>query len=235
MNHREVITIIQKIQTVSITAQVTNAIREAVISGEYEPGKQLSEAALSQDYEVSRTPIREALKQLEREGLVEIIPRVGTCVRKPTEQELDELFTVKEALEGFAAGLLAETQNPVAIKQLEVAVALMEVAAQNNDTKLYAEANEQFHAAILAGADNSKLSYLLNLMLNQIPYQRYVQISINNPERLKKSLKEHQGILDAILTGRREKAENTMRRHVEASAKGLKTGIAKKMSASSIN
>ena len=227
--------ITQKIQTVSITAQVTNAIREAVTSGEYEPGKQLSEAALSQYYEVSRTPIREALKQLEREGLVEIIPRVGTCVRKPTEQELDELFTVKEALEGFAAGLLAESQDPVAIKELEEAVILMEVAARKNDTNLYVEANEQFHAAILAGANNSKLSYLLNLMLNQIPYQRYVHISINDPERLVRSLKEHQVILEVILKGKRDEAEGTMRRHVEASAKGLKAGIAKKMSASSVN
>jgi len=66
------------ILTLGITAQVSNAIREAIVMGEYEPGQKLSETALSEHFQVSRTPIREALKQLEREGLVEIIPRVGT-------------------------------------------------------------------------------------------------------------------------------------------------------------
>ncbi|PIC57702.1 GntR family transcriptional regulator [Sporosarcina sp. P12(2017)] len=227
--------ITQLIQTVSITAQVTSAIRKSIISGEYEPGKQLSEAALSQSYKVSRTPVREALKQLEREGLVEIIPRVGTCVRKPTEKELDELFTVKEALEGFAAGILAESKDPESIHLVQEAVALMETAADNHDVALYVEANEQFHAAILKGANNSKLSYLFNLLLNQIPYNQYVYISIDDPNRLHVSLKEHQIIMNAILTGNKQEAEDTMRRHVKASAEGLKNGIAKKMNENVVN
>lgn len=220
---------IMSILTTSITAQVTNAIRDAIVTGEYEPGKKLSEAALSEQYAISRTPIREALKQLEREGLVEIIPRVGTCVSKPTEKELTELFTVKEVLEGLAAGLLAESGNQKMIKEVEKAVAEMEKAVQTSDHKLYVESNNLFHKAILEGSDNSKLDYSLNLLLNQIPYSRYVYLSIEVPNRLEKSLQEHQAVLAAILRGDREEAEKSMREHVRASGLHLKAGIAKKL------
>ncbi|WP_245644987.1 GntR family transcriptional regulator [Peribacillus loiseleuriae] len=221
--------------TLGITAQVSNAIREAIVTGEYEPGQKLSEAVLSEYYKVSRTPIREALKQLEREGLVEIIPRVGTCVTKPTEKELNELFALKEVLEGLAAGLLAEKGSPEEINKLQAAVADMETAIQISDNKQYVEANSIFHTIILEGADNSKLSNMLNLLLNQIPYNRYVFVTIEDPVRLKQSLKEHQLILAAIEKGDREEAEKFMREHVRASGAKLKTGIAKKLGTRKIN
>lgn len=214
------------ILTTSITSQVSNAIRDAIVNGEYEPGQKLSEVNLSDYYQVSRTPIREALKQLEREGLVEIIPRVGTCVAKPTEKELKELFRVKEVLEGLAARLLAENRNHEIIKKIQSSVADMERAIQESNNKLYVHANTTFHNGILKGADNSKLSYLLNLLLNQIPYNRYVYLTIENPKRLENSLNEHKAILSAIEKGDREQAENAMREHVKASRLQLQsTGV----------
>ncbi|KAA9022006.1 GntR family transcriptional regulator [Niallia endozanthoxylica] len=215
--------------TTSITAQATNAIREAIIKGEYEPGEKLSEISLSEYYKISRTPIREALKQLEREGLVEIIPRVGSCVTKPTEKELSELFTMKEVLEGLAAGLLVEQGNTKAIEEVQKSVALMEKAVQISDHNLYVEANDTFHKVILEGADNSKLSFTLNLLLNQIGYSRYVYLTIEAPHRIEKSLQEHQAILKALLEGNREEAEKAMRAHVRASGMEVKKEIAKKL------
>ncbi len=220
---------IATITTTSITSQVTNAIRESIVTGEFEPGRKLSEVALSEHYEVSRTPIREALKQLEREGLVEIIPRVGTCVTKPTEKELEELFTVKEVMEGLAAGLLAEKGSPKEIKEIEKAVSAMEKAIQTSDHKLFVEANNMFHTAILEGADNSKLRFMLNMLLNQIPYTRYVYLSIEVPNRLEKSLAEHQAILAAIKQGDRDGAEKAMRQHVKSSGTQLRLAVAKKL------
>ena len=220
---------ITTILTTSITSQVTNAIREAILKGEYEPGRKLSEAALSEHYKVSRTPIREALKQLEREGLVEIIPRVGTCVTKPTEKELDELFTLKEVMEGLAAGLLAERGSGKEISIIRKAVTDMEEAIRTSDNDLYVKANDTFHEAILDGADNSKLNFMLNMLLNQIPYTRYVYLSIGLPDRRKKSLAEHQAILEAIEKGNRDEAEKSMREHVRSSGIRLKEAIAKKL------
>ncbi|PCD07750.1 GntR family transcriptional regulator [Peribacillus simplex] len=220
---------ITAILTLGITAQVTNAIRESIVTGEYEPGQKLSETVLSEYYKVSRTPIREAFKQLEREGLVEIIPRVGTCVTKPTEKELDELFTLKEVMEGLAAGLLAESGNAEDINNLKQAVSDMEIAIQTSDKKLYVEANDVFHSVIQEGANNSKLSYMLNLLLNQIPYRQYVFLTIEDPNRRERSLKEHQAVLIAIEKGNREEAEKAMREHVKASGLQLKMDIAKKL------
>jgi DNA-binding GntR family transcriptional regulator len=217
------------ITTTSITSQVTNAIRSAIVTGEYEPAQKLSEGALSEHFGVSRTPIREALKQLEREGLVEIIPRVGTCVTKPTEKELKELFTVKEVLEGLAAGLLAESGSAEKIIEIEQAVMSMEEAIRTSDNNLFVEANNVFHKAILEGADNSKLSYLFSLLLNQIPYNRYVYLSIEVPNRLNQSLSEHKEVLAAIKKGDRSVAEETMRKHVRASGLYLQTGITNKL------
>ncbi|HZH61320.1 MAG TPA: GntR family transcriptional regulator [Metabacillus sp.] len=209
--------IITDILTTSITSQVTNAIRKAIVSGEYEPGQKLSEVNLAEYYQVSRTPVREALKQLEREGLVDIIPRVGTCVTKPTEKELNELFKVKEVLEGLAARLVAENGREKDIEIMKESVVEMEEAIANSDNKQYVEANTRFHKAILEGAENSKLSFLLNLLLNQIPYNRYVYLTIEDPNRLKKSLSEHKAILAAIENGDQEQAEKTMREHVKLS------------------
>ncbi|WP_227938340.1 GntR family transcriptional regulator [Alkalihalobacillus deserti] len=217
------------ISTSSITSQVTNAIRQSIVTGEYEPGKKLSEAALSEHFGVSRTPVREALKQLEREGLVEIIPRVGTCVFKPTDKELKELFTVKEVMEGLAAGLLAERGSFKEILDMEQAVAKMEQAVKVSDNSLFVEANSEFHKAILEGSDNSKLSYLFNILLNQIPYNRYVYLSIEVPNRLEQSLLEHKEVLDLVKKGDSKGAEEAMRNHVKASALHLQTGIMTKL------
>lgn len=225
----EEVSIRLSILTTSITAQVTNAIREAIIKGEYEPGEKLSEASLSEHFKISRTPIREALKQLEREGLVEIIPRVGTCVTKPTEKELAEIFVLKENLEGLAARLVVENNNSKAIEEIEKSVSLMEEAVQTGNHKLYVEANSTFHNVILEGADNSKLSYILNLLLNQIGYSRYVYLTIEVPKRMEQSLREHQEILRALKIGDPDKAEIAMRAHVKASGRVLQEKIAKQL------
>ncbi|SDJ10300.1 GntR family transcriptional regulator [Alteribacillus bidgolensis] len=217
------------ISTASITTQVTEEIRNAIVKGEYEPGKKLSESALSKHYGVSRTPVREALKQLEREGLVEISPRVGTRVTKPTEKELNELFTVKASLEGLAAGLLAKNQEVSKIDAIEEAVNQMEKAVETKDHDLFVKSNKYFHEVILEGADNSKLSYLLELLLNQMPYQRYVYLSIEVPNRLEQSFLEHKKVLTALRKGDPKEAEEMMRAHVEASGKQLKEGIAQKL------
>lgn len=216
---------LSKIFTVSITEQVANAIRIAIKSGEYEPGKNLSESKLSEHYKVSRTPIREALKQLEKEGLVDIIPRVGTRVKKATDSELTELFTVKEALEGLAAGQLALKNDKVIMEKLEENILLMEQAVAEKNQELYVEANKYFHDNILVGANNSKITFLLDLLLNQIPYQKYVHITIDAPNRMKMSLKEHRHILNKIKSGDAFEAEMAMRNHVKASEKKLKERI----------
>lgn len=209
------------ISTESIHNQVTNILRQAIVSGEFALGEKLSETALSQKLGVSRTPVREALKQLQQEGLVEIIPRVGTCVTKPTEKEIMELFTLKEALEGLAAALLAERGDVQELQELIRAMEDMEKAVRSGNIDGYVEANDHFHDAILKGSGNSKLLFHFNLLINQLPYKRFVYITLDQPKRLEKSVEEHRQIVDAIQSGNSQLAEQRMREHVRASGTKL--------------
>jgi DNA-binding GntR family transcriptional regulator len=100
-------------------ARVIDDMRRRIIKGDIEPGAPLSELALAEEFGVSRTPVREALKQLQTEGLVEIRPRVGTFVTTPSRREITELFEMKELLEGAAARLLARRGRVAEIDLLE--------------------------------------------------------------------------------------------------------------------
>ncbi len=205
------------VSTESIHTQVTNVLRNAIVSGEFELGEKLSETALAQRLGVSRTPVREALKQLQQEGLVEIIPRVGTCVTKPTEKEIVELFKLKESLEGLAAGLMAERGDIPERTELIRAFKSMEEAVGKGNIDGYVEANDRFHEAILKGSGNSKLLYHFNLLINQLPYKRFVYLTLGQPERLQKSVEEHRKIVEVIQNQDIQGAEQLMREHVKAS------------------
>jgi DNA-binding GntR family transcriptional regulator len=217
------------ISTKSLHNQVTDAVREAIVSGKFALGEKLSEGTLAQQFGVSRTPVREALKQLEREGLVEINPRVGTCVSKPTEQEISELFTVKEVLEGLAAGLLAKRGDVTELKDLEKALQDMEQAVKLEDTHAYVEANDRFHDAIIKGSGNSKLQFHFSLLINQLPYKRFVFLTLDQPQRLEKSVMEHRQIVEAIQSKNAQIAEQMMREHVTASRSKLMQIITEKL------
>lgn len=216
-----------EVSTKSIHTQVTDAIREAIVSGKFAFGEKLSETILAQKFGVSRTPIREALKQLQQEGLVEIIPRVGTCVTKPTVKEVSELFDVKEVLEGLAANLFAKRGNTQELEMLEECYLKMKVAAEKIDIERYTELNEEFHDCILKGSDSSKLQFHYNLLINQLHYKRFVLLTLMQPNRLPISLKEHENIVNAIKTGDGQKAEKAMRDHVLGSGSKLTESLAK--------
>ena len=193
-------------------------LRQMIVTGVVQPGDLLAETALAQDFEVSRTPIREALKQLEREGLVEVRARVGTFVRKPTQREIHEMFSLKEAFEGLAAGLLARRGAVPELEQLKENVARSQQAVERGDAELYSQLVHEFHSTLVAGADNRKLSEHYDLLMNQLAYHRIVSQTLSLPGRLQNSKDEHQAIIDAISSKDPLAAELVMRRHVAASS-----------------
>ncbi|GAA1806163.1 GntR family transcriptional regulator [Agromyces neolithicus] len=193
-------------------------LRKLVLSGEFPPGAPLPELFLAQEFNVSRTPIREALKQLENEGLVEIRPRVGTFVRQPTRREIVELFELKGGLEGLAAGLFARRSSGPELDVLRRNVEASAAAVRRGDRTRYAALVHEFHNALIAGADNRKLSEHYERLMNQLAYHRLVLKSVDQPGRLGFSLKEHESIVAAIEARDHVSAEFTMRQHVEASS-----------------
>lgn len=194
-------------------------LRLLVTDGTYAPGELMPEIALSQEFGVSRTPIREALKQLQNEGLVEIQPRVGTFVRTPTTREIVELFQVKESLEGLAAGLLARRGAVAEVALLERNVDLSDEAVAAGDAETYARLVHEFHQTIMVGADNAKLAEHYERLMNQLAYHRIVQRTLGQQGRMASSDLEHRLVLTAIKSKDHMGAEFAMRQHVDASSR----------------
>ncbi|RMB82481.1 GntR family transcriptional regulator [Streptomyces shenzhenensis] len=215
----------KRLQQKSMQARVAEELRQMIISGELRPGSALSEMALSETFGVSRTPIREALKQLQIEGLVEVRPRVGTFVAVPSRREITELFQMKELLEGAAARLLALRGRVPEVDRLEATMREADEAVQAGDTDRYAELVHAFHELIVVGADNSKLEAHYRTLMNQLAYARLVRTSLAQPGRLSESDHEHHRVLDLILAKDGDGAERVMREHVRRSHQALTAGM----------
>jgi len=209
----------------SIQGRVIGEMRRRIIAGEIEPGVNLSELALAEEFGVSRTPVREALKQLQTEGLVEIRPRVGTFVTSPSRREITELFEMKELLEGAAARLLAQRGRVPEIGQLEENLRQADRAVARDDRDRVAELVQEFHDLLIIGADNSKLEAHYRTLMNQLAYSRLVATSLNQPGRPVQSDREHHHVLELIIAKDGDSAERVMREHVRASRRALLTGL----------
>jgi DNA-binding GntR family transcriptional regulator len=213
------------IQTASIQAQVIQRLRNMILDGELAPGASLSEMSLAEAFGVSRTPIREALKQLETEGLLEVRPRVGTFVPVLSRRDLTELFQLKEILEGAAARLMALRGNVPELAELEHNVSESERAVAKGDTEKYIRLVHEFHDIIVAGADNLKLQAHYRILMNQLVYERLVRTSLTRPGRLVESESEHAQILGLVQAKDSYNAERVTREHVRASHQAFMAGI----------
>ncbi len=209
----------------NIQARVIDEMRRRIISGDIATGVNLSELALAEEFSVSRTPVREALKQLQTEGLVEIRPRVGTFVTTPSRREITELFEMKELLEGAAARLLAQRGRVPELDRLDENLRQSDAAVSNDDRVRYAHLVEEFHEVLIIGADNSKLQAHYRMLMNQLAYSRLVNTSLSQPGRVLQSDREHHRVLELITAKDGETAERVMREHVRASRQSLLAGL----------
>ncbi len=212
----------ERLEVVSEAAErdgLLDRIRRLVLGGDFPPGAVVPEAFLAQEFEVSRTPIREALKQLQHEGLVEIRPKVGTFVREPTRREIIELFQLKESLEGLAASLLARRGEVQELSILRRNLEESEMTSLTHDTDAYARLVHEFHWTIVRGSDNRKLVEHYERLMNQLAYQRLVLRTVEHPGRLEASTREHRAVLEMIEHKDPFGAESAMRNHVHASSR----------------
>jgi len=205
------------------SAQITVAdnIRARIISGEFGLGAAISEGALATEFGVSRTPVREALKQLQTEGLVKIRPRVGTFVSMPSRGEIIELFQMREILEGAAARILAGRGPVPELDLLRENILKSDAALAANDVATYIDLVSEFHQLIVLGSGNSKLVAHYTMLMNQLAFPRLVSASLSVPGRFAKSEDEHRHMLDIIETKDGATAEQFMRHHVRASQEAL--------------
>jgi DNA-binding GntR family transcriptional regulator len=209
----------------SIQGRVIAEMRRRIISGEVAPDVALSEVALAEEFGVSRTPVREALKQLQTEGLVETRPRVGTFVTTPSRREITEMFEMKELLEGAAARLLAQRGRVPELERLQENLREADAAVGRGDTARYAELVEEFHDLLIAGSDNGKLEAHYRTLMNQLSYARLVATSLRQPGRPAQSDREHHRVVELIEAKDGDSAERVMRAHVRASRQAVLAGL----------
>jgi len=188
------------------------SIRKKIISHELKPGQPLREEALASKYGVSRTPIREVLRRLESDGLVEIIPYKGIFVTELTLADIREILDIRLALESIAARRAAINIEDEEIERLKDLADKFETAAKENDIELSFQADDRLHKIILIIADNNRLKEYLNKLLSQIYRIRF--LSGNTPGRLDESSQEHQDIINALIDRDPDSAEKMMKKHL---------------------
>lgn len=194
------------------TQDVFNALADDITHGRLSPGTALDETVIAERFGVSRTPIREAIRQLETSGLVEARPHRGAVVRSVSEQQLDEMFAVMAELEGLCARWASFAMTSVERKQLQELHDCAAALVKTGDRAGYIDANDRFHAAIYTGAHNAYLDELTRAVRQRVsPFRR---AQFDELARLTKSHVEHGGVLGAIQRGDGNAAQVAMRAHI---------------------
>jgi DNA-binding GntR family transcriptional regulator len=201
----------------TLRLQVEDRLRTAISAGHFKPGQRLIERELCELTGVGRTSIREALRQLEAEGLVTAVPHRGPVVSTISLEEVRQLYAIREVLESFAGRLFAMRRIPADVQHLLDAVVRFAKAAKLGKQHELIRLKTEFYAILLRGCGNVFVEQMLTMMHNRITLLRMT--SMSQPGRLKNSAVEIRAIAAAIKNGDADKAEAMCKRHVEQAAK----------------
>ena len=192
---------------------VFNTLRQAILKGELKPGERLMEIQLAERLGVSRTPIREAIRKLELEGLVLMVPRKGAEVAKISEKSLREVLEVRRSLEELAIELTCQRITEEELKELEKAKTAFAEATLKGEPMEIAESDEHFHYLIYQATGNSRLVQILNNLREQM--YRYRLEYIKDADKRQILVVEHEHILQAIRNRNITEAKNAVRKHID--------------------
>jgi DNA-binding GntR family transcriptional regulator len=192
--------------------KLADDLAEAILSGEFVPGTRLDEQSLAQRYSVSRTPVREALRQLATTGLIEIRPRRSAVVASVTPAQLEDLFIAMGELEATCARLAAMSMTPPERRRLQALHDRMREIAADGDPMAFADANHMLHTMIYKGAHNSVLAEMAAAIRRRLAPFRRAQFQLEG--RLPRSLAEHDAVIGAIVRGDHAAAHAAMLHHV---------------------
>jgi DNA-binding GntR family transcriptional regulator len=195
--------------------QVLAELRRRIVDGDYAQGERLTENRLADDFGVSRNPVREALRVVETEGFVQILPRRGAVVATLDEMAIRDLFAVREQLETLAAGLAAERATLEDIARLRDLLAQASAATDAKDFDRVAELNSELHLAVIDISGNRWLASLSAAMYHHVHWV----FRLGAAQRAPHSWEEHIRVVDAIAAGNRVAASDAARMHVEAAAR----------------
>ncbi len=202
-----------KIISISMHLEVAERIQRRILGQDLKPGERIDEQMLAEEFGISRTPLREALKVLQSEGLVTIVPRRGCFVARLSDRDLDDIYAIVALFESRCAGAVARNASDEDLKRLQRLHERMEQAAMNRDLKRYSETNLAVHEALLdIGGNRWQKRIVQNLRrLLKLSYK----LTIGLPGRLEESLAEHRALMSAVLARDSALAERVMNDHMK--------------------
>ncbi len=208
----------------SLRGRVFHKIRDDILDGKYHENDELKEVAIGKELGVSRTPVREALRQLELEGLVRIIPNRGAFVTGIQAKDVHDIYMIRSVLEGLCARIAAENITEEQMNALEENVYLAEFHAGRGHMEQLAELDNQFHRILYEASNSKMLEHLL------IDYHEYVTLirrrTLSTIERANTSNKEHRAIMEAIRNRNADLAEKLADEHMKSAyANMVKNGL----------
>ncbi|MCH5341284.1 MAG: GntR family transcriptional regulator [Acetatifactor sp.] len=198
---------------------VFNTLRQAILVGELKPGERLMEIHLADRLGVSRTPIREAIHKLEREGLVTIIPRRGAEVSQITEKSMNDVLEVRRALDALCVELACDRITEEGLKNLKTACDNFEQCVRTGDSKKIAQADVALHDIIVQATGNQRLIQLINNLSEQM--YRYRFEYIKDSSQHKTLVEEHRIIYQSIVQKDKKTAADAARTHIDNQEKAI--------------
>jgi DNA-binding GntR family transcriptional regulator len=194
--------------------QILPHLRKDIVENRWKSGERLPEPQLCKEFGISRTPLRQALKTLESEGLVQLIPHVGAVVTDPDAAEVGETMEILIGLEQLAAIRVAQSQQPAVLREIEEIYRQMQQAAKKNAADRYYDLNTDFHRSIVRGTGNQSLAELHEKVMWHVHRERHRAAAVE-PFTVD-SAEHHEEIVRAIVDNRAEDAGLAMRRHLES-------------------
>lgn len=194
----------------TLREKILETIREAILKGQLKPGEKVAEPELAERFGISRTPIREAFRQLESEGYLTVIPRKGAVVTSLSERAVEEFYAIKSILEGYAARMATLNLAAKDIEKLEAINERLAQLAAEGDVKTFFKVHNEFHELFIKAAENEKLQELINQMM--LKFNRLRLASLSLPGRMEISVQEHKKIIDAFKKKDAEMADNLVRK-----------------------
>lgn len=198
---------------------VFESLREAIITGLLRPGERLMEVQVAEELGVSRTPVREAIRKLELEGLVVMLPRRGAYVAGISVKDIADVFEVRAALEALAASLAAERITDAELEDLERSLVEITKISDTQDIGTIVARDTSFHDIIYRASRNSWLIQIISNLQDQI--QRFRMTTLSRPGRTKEAVEEHKKIVEAISDRNSELAAQLAREHIENAESSL--------------
>ena len=205
---------------------VCEALRSAIRNGILEPGERLMEVQLAEELGISRTPVREAIRKLEQEGYVIMMPRRGTYVSSVSVNDIKEIFEIRSALESLSTGLAARRIEPDELEKLRALLTEIEGHIERKDIDKIVETDIEFHGLLYQVSRNERLVTIISNLKEQLA--RFRTLSMSYPGRLQETLEEHRAMVEAIAANDVEAARDAAERHMERAEETLLKAMRRK-------